>query len=226
MYRVKYILLLFCLSATFITYGQESMMTEISLPFLDKLISTAKQNYPRVKTYDSKLTIAEYNIKKAKLDWFNIFTLSYLYSPGTANTVVGSTNLVLSGYQFGIYTSVGSILQKAPAVKVTREEYKIAQNDKAEYDLSIEAAVKQRYYVYIQQLTVLKIKSQTVADAESSVKLMKYKFEKGEETFDSYNKALMYFDTNLQIKIDGEAALLVAKSSLEELLGVKLEDVK
>jgi len=202
------------------------MMTEISIPYLDKLIRIAKENYPRVKTYDNREIIAKYNVKKAKRDWFNILTLSYLYSPQNTSTVVGGTSLLLTGYQVGVYTNVGSILQKAPAVKVTREELKIAQNDKAEYELTLESAVKQRYYVYIQQLTVLKIKSQTVEDAESSVKLMKYKFEKGEETFDSYNKALMYYDTNLQIKIDGESAMLVAKTSLEELLGVKLEDIK
>ncbi len=226
MYKLKYILLLGCLFTNFVVCGQNSMITEISVPYLDKLVRIARENHPHLKALSSREVIAQYNIKKAKRDWFSIFTLSYLYSPGNTSTVVGGQSILLSGYQFGVYTNIGSILQKAPAVKVTREEYKIAQDDKAEYELSLEAAIKQRYYVYIQQLTVLKVKSQTVEDAESSVKLMKYKFEKGEETFDSYNKALMYFDTNLQIKIDGESAMLVAKSSLEELLGVKLEDIK
>lgn len=226
MLRLKYILLVVCLFCAVFVHGQTSMMTEISIPYLEKLISVAKANYPKMKSYNSQKIIAEYNLRKAKQDWFNIFTLSYLYNPTNNSSVVGGTNLLISGYQLGVYTNIGSILQKAPAVKVAREQYKITQNDIDEYNLSLESAVKQRYYVYIQQLTVLKIKAQTVEDAESSVKLMKYKFEKGEETFDAYNKALMYFDTNLQIKIDGEAAVLVAKASLEELLGEKLEDIK
>jgi outer membrane protein TolC len=219
-------MLYMCLLGAVAAHCQHSMMTEISIPYLEKLIAVTKANYPHVKSLNSRAIIAQYNIKKAKRDWFNILTLSYLYNPSNTTTVVGGQNILVSGTQVGVYTNLGSILQKAPAVRVTREEYKIAENDKAEYDLSIEAAVKQRYYVYIQQLTVLKVKRQTVDDAESSVKLMKYKFEKGEETFDNYNKALIYFDTNLQIKIEGEAAYLVAKSSLEELLCVKLEDIK
>ena len=55
---------------------------------------------------------------------------------------------------------------------------------------------------------------------------MKYKFQKGEETLESYNKYMVSYDDRVQAKIESEGSLLIAKSNLEELVGLKLEQIK
>lgn len=220
----RYILVILLLLGAYHSRAQESMMSEISYPFLEKLIVTAKANYPRVKVYENQVKIANMGINKAKTDWFNIVSFTYLYSPTNTTTLVNPT--YQSGYQVGISTSIGSILQKPGMVRVAKEQYKIAQLTQEEYNLGIEATVKQRYFAYVQAMSVLKWKTQDVSSADLTVKDIKYRFEKGEQSFDNYNRAQEFYSNAIQAKIQAEGAMLIAKSSLEEIVGVKLEEIK
>ncbi len=233
--KFKYALLI-CLLIPYLLPAQESMMPEISYPYIEKLVAAAKANYPKMKAYEHKLKIAEMNIKRTKIDWLGIFNFTYLYSPTSTLALYnstsggGSTNPItpglLNGYQVGVSTSLGSILQRPGQIKAAKEEYILVQLDQEEYNLSITAMVQQRYYQYLQQLILLNWKAKDLGNAESSLKDIKYKFEKGEATFENYNKVLGLYSTGIQGKIQAEAALLTAKSNLEEIIGVKLESIK
>lgn len=204
--------------------AQESMMPDISYPYLEKLIAAAKINYPKVKTYISKEKQAELRIQQAKLAWFNALNLSYLYSPTNTVTLVNPTSA--GGFQFGLFFNLGTVLTNGPSVKVAREQLKTARYDRTEYDLNLEATVKSRYFTYVQMLSLLNWKIKDMQNSESTVKDIKYKFEKGEETFENYNKALAFYSTLVQSKIQAEGALLIAKANLEEIVGEKLESIK
>lgn len=218
----KYVLLVLFVFTVNCSRGQESMMSEVSYPFLEKLIATAKANYPKVKTYDHAMTVAKLNVQNAKLDWLNILSFIYLYSP---NQTAASTSF-LSGFQTGFSLSIGSILQKPGLVKVAKENMAVVKLGQDEYNLGLEAQVQQRYFLYVQQQTILNWKIKDLASMESTVKDLQYKFEKGEETFENYNKARTAYSTAVQGKIQAEGSYLLAKSNLEEIIGVKLESVK
>lgn len=211
--------------------AQGSIAENISLPYLDTLIAAAKANYPRVKSYEHRVNIAELNVQRAKLDWFNIVSLTYLYNPATNTTLLNpntggqtsNNNFLVNGYQVGVSTSIGSILEKPGAVKTAREQLEIAKNEQDEYSLNLEAMVKQRYFVYLEQAELLKWRSKSLETAESAVQDSKYKFEKGEVTFEVYNRVLGNYSNAVQMKIEAEGLFLVAKSSLEEIIGTKLD---
>ena len=204
--------------------AQESMMANVNEAYLEKLIAAAKANYPKSKANDIKVHMAEMAIKKAKLDWFSIISFTYLYSPN--NTLSYINPSLLNGYQIGFSTSIGSILQRPGEVKTARETYKLALLSQDEYNLNVVSVVKKLYYAYIQQQTVLNWRTKSLEGAESSLKEMKYKFEKGVENFDNYNRAQTYYSTTIQQKIESEGAFLTAKSSLEEIVGVNLESIQ
>ena len=206
------------------TEAQESLSKDISYAYLEKLIAVSKANYPKNKMYDARLSIAENGVKKAKLSYFDIFSFSYLYSPNN-NTATISPSF-LGGYQFGFFANIGSFLQKPNLVKQAKGEYAAAQFDKQAFDLNMEAEVKKRYYTYIQKLAVLRVRSAAILDVESMLASIKHKFEKGEETLQNYNQVLITHADHQQIIINAESEVLIAKSSLEELLGQKLEDIK
>jgi outer membrane protein TolC len=217
------ILIVFLLSVNF-ARGQESMMGDISYPFLEKLIAAAKQNYPKFKVYEKKVGEAKINIQKAKLAWFNTLNLTYLYSPTNSVTLVNPT--YSGGFQFGIFFNIGTLFTNGPNVKVAKEDLKIARLDQDEYNLNLEAIVKERYFLYVQQLSLLNWRIKDMENTESTAKDIKYKFEKGEETFENYNKARAFYSNVVQSKIQAEGTYLVAKSSLEEIIGVPLESIK
>lgn len=208
----------------FKSIAQESMITEISYPFLDTLIKVAKENYPRMKIFDKRIDIAKTNVSRAKISWFDALTISYLYNPNSTFNVASPT--FFSGFQAGVFLNVGQLLQKPYQIKNAKNDLSISTLEKEEYNLNLTGLVKERYFLYLQQQTILKSITLTAQDAESILKMLRYKFERGEETLLIYNNASINFATQNQQKIAAEAALLIAKARLEEIIGKKIEDIK
>jgi outer membrane protein TolC len=207
--------------------AQQTMMTEISYDYLQTLVATAKQNYPRVKSHNTLINIAKTNVQRARISWFEILDFSYFYSPRIGNNSSEIINpYFFNRYQLGISLNVGSILQKPSQIKIAKLEVQNAEYQKDEFFQTIEKEVKQRYFTYIQQLTVLRLRMQALQDAEVVLQSVRGKYEKGEETFDHYNSALVAYTNQSQQKIGAETEMLIAKASLEELIVSKLEDIK
>jgi outer membrane protein TolC len=206
------------------TQAQESLSKDISYSYLEKLIAVCKENYPKMKMYDDRLNVAGLGIKRARKSYFDIFSFSYLFSPTNNSATVAPSNF--GGYQFGFFANIGSFLQKPIQVKQAKGEYLSAQHDKESFELNMEAEVKKRYFTYIQKVAVHRIRSGAVLDVESLMTNVKHRFENGEETLENYNKMLIMQSEHYQNIINSESEVLIAKSSLEELLGKKLEDIK
>ncbi len=204
--------------------AQESMLPDVSNELLGKLIDTAKKYYPRLVTFDHRIIIAKENIKKAQLAWFDMFSFSYLYSPNNSTTLVNPS--VLNGYQLGIYLNISSLITKPHNTKQAKEELVITKLQQDEYALNLVAEVKNRYYRYIQQKTLLRMRTLAAIDAENLMKQMKYKFEKSEETFESYNRVMVAYNDRRQNVVISEADVLIAKAFLEEMIAMKLEDIR
>jgi outer membrane protein TolC len=198
------------------------MFSEINTVYLQKLIDTAKVYYPKYKTYDHRIKIADDNIKKTKVSWFDVLTFSLSYSPTNATS---SATPTLNGYQAGLFFNVGNLLVKPHNITQAKEELAIAELNKKEYILSIEAEVKTRYYKYIQELTILKLQKQKLLDRDILVTQSKHRFERGEETLENYTKAMSSYSDQKQVIFEVEGALLIAKSNLEEIVGKKLEEI-
>jgi outer membrane protein TolC len=218
--------------------AQQSMMQDVSMPYLDKLVEAARANYPKFKWSEAKVNVAKANVTRTKLSYLDIITASYIYNPRNSVSLYNPTttttgggadvrnNNLIQGYQVGLFVNVGVLAQKPSQVRMAKEELNAARYDRDAMYLNLETEVKNRYYNYIQQTNLLKVSTKAVLDAESALTNMKFKFEKGQVTFDSYNQVLMSHANFTQQKVAIEAAVLMAKASLEEIIGTDLENVK
>lgn len=212
---------------TYKSIAQESMIPEVSYPFLEKLIASARENYPRVKAQAEKTSAARADVNAASVSWLDPFSFSYYYRPNDSKVNIGDLNTILyNGPQYGININLGSILQKPFTIRKAKNNLNIAKLESDEYDLKLVVDVKTRYYNYIQQMTALRVISRTTLDYEALNREVKSKFEKGQETLFGYNQTLTQLASAYQQKIAVEAALLTSKSSLEELVGKNLEEIK
>src|SRR4051812_42169103 len=75
--------LLFIFSSTQaqLTEAQSSIIPNISESYLDRLINTAKTNYPKVKANAHRINVAKSNVQRAKISWLEPLTLNYVYQP-------------------------------------------------------------------------------------------------------------------------------------------------
>lgn len=214
--------------------AQQSILPDISPAYLDKLIAIAKQNYPAVKANQAKIEEAQANVTRMGISYLDVFSISYVYQPqgffgintnGNANSSSGNYGY-FNGVQAGVTLNLGSFFEKPAQVKAAKKELAIANDAQAEYLLTLTSNVKKRYYTYVQLIANLKLLTQASNDAQEIFTSEKHRFEKGEVTFEEYNRAQLSLTTSAQEKILAESNLLIAKADLEELLGEKLEDIK
>lgn len=232
-YRVlPLILILFtvcCLAIPGQLKAQEnSVLAEYSPLYLEKLIATAKENYPRLKSFDSQVNSAKADLSTVKASWLDPFSFQYVTRSNQTNTnaVNLTTADILSGYQFGVSINPGSLLQKPSQVKKAKELIKVAEANLAEYHLQLESEVKRRYFLYLQNKKSLTTTTNALLDAESNLKNLRIKYERAEVPFEQYNVASVAFNDAALNKIQVEAGLLMAKAALEELTVRKLEEIK
>jgi outer membrane protein TolC len=204
--------------------SQETMMTEISYVFLEKLIATAKENYPRMNSFEGRIKVAKTTVGQEQLSWLDAFSFSYLYNPN--NTLdIGAARL-FNGYQVAFNFNLSALLQKPGNVKQARESVKLAQYDLDEYHLTIETEVKRRYFTYVQTLSNLRLQTKLSSDALNVSNDFKIRYEKSEIPFEQYTLSQMSYSGALQSKIAAESNFLIAKASLEELLTKKIEEIQ
>lgn len=218
------ILIIISLSALQANAQQESFLSDVNYAYLDKLIATAKKNYPEVKARQAATNAAKATLSQSKVSWLDAFTASYIYSPRNALNLVNPT--IFNGYQLSVSINLGTFLAKPFATKAARENVNIAIYQQQQYNLSIEAIVKRLYFAYLEAQADLRNRSRAVTDGEIAVKQLKYTFQKGETSFHDYNEALTSLYNQNSFKVVTELNVLTAKANLEEYIGVKLEDIK
>lgn len=225
MKKIKITLVLLILIGTK-SFAQESIIGEINYNDLQKYIALAKQNYPKRKAINENVNKADIERTLSALSYLDIFSASYFYRPEKKSVLDPINPYNVNGFQFGINVNLGAFLQKPFNAKKAKSDYKIAQYEAQEYDLALDVEVKKRYYSYIQQINQLKIYSASVQDNRNTADNLKYRFEKGEITLDIYNQSRINVTNITTSKIQTEVNLLSAKDALEEIIGMKLSDVK
>jgi outer membrane protein TolC len=214
--------------------AQDSILPDISQAYLDKLIAVARTNYPEVKANESKIEEARSNVSRQSVSYLDAFSVSYIYQPqgflGVNNNgaATGSTGNygTFNGVQVGITFNLGTFLEKPATVRAAKKELAIAYDMRDEYLLTLTNNIKKRYYTYVQDIANLKLATSAAVNSQEVLNAMKHKFERGEDTFENYNRAQLSVTSSNQTKIQAETNVLIAKADLEELLGEKLEDVK
>jgi outer membrane protein TolC len=225
MFRRSFLLAtLFSLLLSNSAKSQETMMTDISYVFLEKLIATAKENYPRMNSFEGRIKAAKTTVGQEQLSWLDAFSFSYIYNPN--NTLDIAVPRFFNGYQVAFNFNLSSILQKPGNVKQAKESVKLAQYDLDEYHLTLETEVKRRYFSYVQALSNLRLQTKLSSDAFNVSNDIKTRYEKSEITFEQYTLSQMSYSGALQSKIVAESNFLIAKASLEELLTKKIEEIQ
>jgi len=209
--------------------AQENVITSISNLYIEKLIATAKQNYPRLKQFETQVKAAKSDLSGAKISWLDPLSFSFVRRSNDANST-NTPNIttadVLSGYQFGVAINPGTLFAKPSQINRAKEQVKSAEYGQAEYNLTLEAEVKRRYYLFYQAKTLLVPVNNALLDAENNFKVVKIKYQRAEVTIQEYNTASLAFNQANEAKIQSEINYLTTKAALEELTVKKLEEIK
>ncbi|MDB5139429.1 MAG: Outer rane efflux protein [Mucilaginibacter sp.] len=205
-------------------YAQETIFTDLSYPYLEKLITAAKANYPHVKVLQNQVNIARSTFHQSNFGWLDGFTASYIYSPQGA--INAAQPIIFKGYQLVASVSLGQLFERPYTIHNAREAVHVAEEQQQEYILAIEAQVKRYYFAYLGAQADLRGRVNAVQEAMTAANQLKHTFEKGEVSFQIYNEASTNLYNQNSFRVQAELNVFTAKTNLEELLGNKLESIK
>lgn len=206
--------------------AQETIMDEINYNQLEKFIQMAKEYYPQRKILNEQESQAKNTLTMANISYLDLFSANYYYRPDEKEALNAMNPYITNGFQFGVTLNLGTYLQKPFQAKSAKSDVRIAQLEKQILDTQLEKEVKNRYYSYIQQLRELKLKTIEAQDINGTFQSITNRFEKGEITIEEYNAARAAVSTVASTKMQTELDYLRAKDDLEEIIGMKLSDIK
>lgn len=188
-----------------------------------KLVEAAQRNNPQISVYANRIELARENNTQAKWSWFNNVNLSYQYVPNYGGAEQSSG---LPKFGLGLSVNLGNILSTPSRITQTESEIAIAEADFKTNQQYLKAETIRRYANFKRATELLKTRDQAVNDSESTMLLVKHRFEQGEATLEDYNRALRAYTDNKERKIESMGDILAHKYSLEEIIGISLEELE
>ena len=198
-------------------------------PYEEKLVQLAWQNYPSSEIYTSRVNIAQKKISLERFSWADDLKASFNFNQRNIENGLGSTeetgNNYYPWYNFGIGVNLGTFVHTPLKTSIAKEELDIANAYLNQQKLSIRAEVLKRYKDYQLKVELLKIRTQAQDDAYATHQLITRDFEKGAATLEEFINSAAAYNAAVEAKLIADKNVLESKISLEEMIGVKLEEV-
>lgn len=201
-------------------------VTDIS--FAEKLVRLAWRNNPANDILGYEREISNIEIKQARWQWLDDFRVQ-----GNLNEFVLNEEADVAGRSafFPKYNVTGQIrlsyfVGLPLEVKKQKQEAMIAKSNQDLQKLAIRAEVLTRYETYLMKRELLKIQTEILEDIYASLSISEQKFKNGEITLDTYNKELDRYNVQKVRQVTAQGEFNISKVAVEEMIGVKMEDVQ
>ena len=189
----------------------------------DKLVSIAWENYPKNETFQHEIRKSQEKVKQARLGWAQPLSVQFYYGEPHINPNFESN--FFPRYNLGLNVNIGQILQTPSKIRSAQQDLAISLNNINTQKHLIRAEVLRRYYNYQLKLELLKIHIQAQDDAYNAYLDITQKFKDGRATLETYTQAALSQNQAAEQKIKSEMEVKMAKVAVEELIGVRLEEV-
>ena len=232
----KVICFLLCLLGYAMSFGQNIDYNKIILPesvteadFGEKLVQLAWQNNPANEELVHRAQAAKYEVDLARWSWLRTVKVSGNLNEYTINTEkvreVNPTFIPYPLYNFSLSISLGTIFLTPIETRAARSNYRVAEDVINQQKINLRAEVLTRYQNYLMNQKLFEIQNEVTEDEYSEFLLTEQNFKAGDVTLEDYKTSLKSYNEQLKERITLERDLKIAKIALEEMIGVRLEDV-
>ncbi len=214
--------------------GQSIDYNKIILPsnvanieFEEKLVQLAWKNHPSNQLLSNNLQVAKHDTKIAASEWLNTIRITGNLNEFTIDQSDPNDRAqFFPRYNFGVQIPLGIFSGTSNQVKKGRQLEQVAQHNIDAQKLAVRAQVLMYYNNYLMYREILNLKSQELEEATSSFVLLEQRFKSGEEKYDRYSAGLSALNKVKIDRVQAQTNYLNAKLELEQLIGIKLEEVK
>ncbi len=203
------------------------IIKEDSLPheLEERLVQLAWKHFPDNKSLQLTFERAEKNIRLTRQSWLDNLNLQYQYNlQSTANNPTQPISLPRFGA--GVTINMSSIFNRPIRVEMAKKDRDIVSENIKRQKLFIRARTLQFYQTYLVQLDIVRSLTEAAEDAYTLSIINKKNFENGTLSADEYTRTLTNHMMLVQQQKTAEQNMLNARVNLEEMIGVRLEQVE
>lgn len=234
MFMRKFILIIVCILYAHYSNSQGIDYNKIILPeqartddVAEKLVQLAWKNHPNNEILRSQLIINEAGVRRSASQWLDIVNVQFNVNQfvlDPSSDVLGRAQFY-PRYNIGIRIPLGMFVNIPNQVKQDREKVEISTQELNAQKLRIRNVVLKAYNDYLLAEKIYRLQFQQFNDSESNMKLTEQRFKNGEMTFETYTNSQAAFNRIAIQLLQYENEFKNRKLDLEQLVGVKLEDV-
>lgn len=194
--------------------------------FREYLVQLAWINSPDGAIAQAEVRNARDEAKNVAKEWMRDIQATFNLNEANLKGADSSGSVFFPRYNFGVNLNMFNILSQGKRNKISRREIDIAQQRVNKRKLEIRAETLVRYTSFRLAKDILKTRSLVEQEANNNFILIQQLYRTDEETFDRYSIASTTFYEAQESRIRAEADVQTAQIRLEEMIGLRWEQVQ
>ncbi|SFE92811.1 Outer membrane efflux protein [Chitinophaga sp. CF118] len=197
----------------------------------DKLVQLAYNN-PSIKIRDYEKDKSVSELHKSGANWLNYLTASANFNEVTLKTykTTGTTTDIRNQIYYplwnvGLNIPLGSLVGKSSDVRIARKNVAIATAEQEVAKRQVKAMVLSKYHDYLMTKEMLTLQNELTEDDYAAFSQAETKLANGSISYEGYTNAAQRYNDDRNKKLSLERDLANVKLDIEEIIGVKLEEV-
>ncbi len=191
----------------------------------ERLVQLALQN-PTYEVADRQVAITVYTLRMAKSSWLSMISIQgnlneFAIDPKASN----NTPIYYPKYNFGINLPLDIFSKTTNNVRIARENYMIAIAEKNDKYRQIRVDVLTKYEDYIVAKEKLQYQIQITQDEYTLYIRTQKDYSDGIIKAEDFNISYKSWVNEMSRKLDMQRNFNVSKLLIEQMIGVKLDDV-
>lgn len=193
----------------------------------EKLVQLAWQNHPNNNSQKEEVKISEMNLKLSRRRWLNNFRFGANLNEFNIDpsSDLGNRSLFFPRYNFSLTFPLGDLFMNPLENKQNQILVQVSENELNAAKLLVRRNVLQAFNDYLLLEEIYKIQRLAMDNAETNHAIVEESFEQGEETYERYNTSFNNLNQRKITILQAERDYKNAKLTLEEMIGVPLENV-
>lgn len=213
------------------SYAQKVDYNKVILPraseqisFEERLVQLAWQNNPQSEILRKNIAISDYKVNRAEWDWLSRVVISGNVNEFTIDQDNERAQF-FPRYNFALNLPLGVFAKQPINTKIARQELWVEQEKLNQHKLSIRAEVLSRYENYKRDRQVADLLTEVLSETKTLYDKINQEIVDGQRPVDdSYDISVRMKRARID-KISADAQVRISKLSLEEMIGIKLEEV-
>ena len=188
----------------------------------EKLVQLALQN-PNFEIVDRKVSVAGFNLTKARGEWLSVIVPSINLNPLTIKPKSEAQFLPL--WNVAVAIPLNFYTSRKNDIRIARENIYIAEAEKNERYREIRANVLTRYEDYLMYKEMMDLQTRVTQDAFLFYRQRENDFADDAIGIDDYNKAFAQYKEQQDRLLQARRNFNVSKIDLEQMIGISIDEV-